>query len=268
MTTQTRTTLTVSYTLSPPQSTNLPPSLAPDGAHAFVVEADKTANLGEFYAALQKSTTAAREKLGEELTAWRHAVGNGEHLHASGSGNCRFAELEESSSQTSVIMSNVDILMHDALDPKGSGLPSHSSHDSITEYTEEAHRQMDKAVAERLEKLRIIWRPDASFPELAFVLQSVIDGDTRLACKYLEPFSLLKKNELLLSKVAEAWKTGWYSGLRRLGILRAPVSSGARLSESKLNALGKALTSTYRGCAVDAFHQYLKNNNTEYRRQK
>ncbi|KAF8555099.1 hypothetical protein OG21DRAFT_943874 [Imleria badia] len=73
-----QTTLTVSYTLSPPESTNSPPSLATKGAHAFVVEANKTANPGEYYAALQKSIAAAREKLGEELTAWRDAIGNGE----------------------------------------------------------------------------------------------------------------------------------------------------------------------------------------------
>jgi len=74
----TQTTLTVSYALSPPEETNWPPSLAPNGAHAFAVEADKTVNVGEYYDALQKSITAAREKLGEELTAWRDAVGSAE----------------------------------------------------------------------------------------------------------------------------------------------------------------------------------------------
>lgn len=73
-----QTTLTVSYALSPPEGTNWPPSLAPNGAHAFAIEADKTVNIGEYYDALQKSIAAAREKLGEELTAWRDAVGNAE----------------------------------------------------------------------------------------------------------------------------------------------------------------------------------------------
>jgi hypothetical protein len=73
-----QTTLTVSYALSPPEGTNSPPSLALNGVHTFAVEADKTANVGEYYDALQKSIVAAREKLGEELTAWRDAVGNAE----------------------------------------------------------------------------------------------------------------------------------------------------------------------------------------------
>ena len=73
-----QTTLTVSYTLSPPEGTNSPPSLAANNGHTFVVEADKTASSGEYYTALQKSIAAAREKLGEDLTAWRDAVGNGE----------------------------------------------------------------------------------------------------------------------------------------------------------------------------------------------
>ena len=73
-----QTTLTVSYALSPPEETNWPPSLAPNGAHTFTVEADKTGNVGEYYDALQKSITAAKEKLGEELTAWRDAVGTAE----------------------------------------------------------------------------------------------------------------------------------------------------------------------------------------------
>ncbi|KAI9569413.1 hypothetical protein HD554DRAFT_1994508, partial [Boletus coccyginus] len=72
----TRTTLTVSYSLSPPEGTNSPPSLAPNGAHAFAVEGDETANTGEYYDVLQKSTVVAKEKLGEELTAWRDAVVN------------------------------------------------------------------------------------------------------------------------------------------------------------------------------------------------
>lgn len=71
-------TLTVSYTLSPPEGTNSPPSLAPNGAHAFAVEVEKTANTREYYEALRRSIAAAREKLGEELTAWRDAVGNTE----------------------------------------------------------------------------------------------------------------------------------------------------------------------------------------------
>ncbi|KAI9569407.1 hypothetical protein HD554DRAFT_519332 [Boletus coccyginus] len=74
----TQTTLTVSYSLSPPEGTNSPPSLALNGAHAFAIEADKTANIGEYYDALQKSIVAAKERLGEELTAWRDAVGNAE----------------------------------------------------------------------------------------------------------------------------------------------------------------------------------------------
>lgn len=74
----TQTTLTISYALSPPEGTNSPPSLAPNGAHTFAVEADKTANVGEYYEAVRKSIAAAREKVGEELTAWRDAVGNAE----------------------------------------------------------------------------------------------------------------------------------------------------------------------------------------------
>lgn len=74
----TQTTLTVSYALSPPAETNLPPSLALNGAHAFAVEAESTANIRNYYEALRKLIAAAKEKLGEELTAWRDAVGNAE----------------------------------------------------------------------------------------------------------------------------------------------------------------------------------------------
>lgn len=78
MTAPSQTTLTVSYELSPPNGTNAPPSLAPNGAHSFTVEADKTANIWDYYEALQKSIVAAKERFGEELTAWRDAVGNAE----------------------------------------------------------------------------------------------------------------------------------------------------------------------------------------------
>lgn len=74
----TQTTLTVSYALSPPEGTTSPPSLALNGAHTFAIEAEKTADMGEYYEAVRKSIAAAREKVGEELTAWRDAVGNAE----------------------------------------------------------------------------------------------------------------------------------------------------------------------------------------------
>ncbi|KAH0837821.1 hypothetical protein J3R83DRAFT_6029 [Lanmaoa asiatica] len=74
----TQTTLTVSYALSPPEGTNSPPSLAPSDSHAFTVEVEKTASIGEYYGALRKSIAAAKEMVGEELTAWRDAVGNAE----------------------------------------------------------------------------------------------------------------------------------------------------------------------------------------------
>ena len=73
-----QTTLTVSYTLSPPAETNAPPSLASNATHPFTVEVEKMAKSGEYYEALHKSIVAAKEKLGEELTAWRDAVGNAE----------------------------------------------------------------------------------------------------------------------------------------------------------------------------------------------
>lgn len=73
-----QTTLTVSYALSPPEGTHAPPSLALTGTHAFVVEAEKTAKIGEYYEAVRKAIAAAREKVGEELTAWRDAAGNAE----------------------------------------------------------------------------------------------------------------------------------------------------------------------------------------------
>ncbi|KAF8435712.1 hypothetical protein L210DRAFT_3408669 [Boletus edulis BED1] len=76
--TSAQTTLTISYALSPPEDTNAPPSLAPNGAHDFAVEAEKTGTTGEYYEALHQSIVAAREKLGDELTAWRNAVGNAE----------------------------------------------------------------------------------------------------------------------------------------------------------------------------------------------
>lgn len=73
-----QTTLTVSYALSPPEGTNSPHSLSPNGVHAFAVEAERTADIREYYEALRKSIAAAKERLGEELTAWRDAVGNTE----------------------------------------------------------------------------------------------------------------------------------------------------------------------------------------------
>ncbi|KAH7886344.1 hypothetical protein F5I97DRAFT_1255096 [Phlebopus sp. FC_14] len=76
--------VTATYTLSPPEGVDVPQSLTPIASHSCPVETTKELNgsgssdATEYYSALRKSIAAAREKLGEELTAWRDAVGNAE----------------------------------------------------------------------------------------------------------------------------------------------------------------------------------------------
>jgi len=72
--------LTASYTLCPPNETTPPQARASTVSHTFpvAVSSENRSDAREYYSALRKSIAAAREKLGEELTAWRDAVGNSE----------------------------------------------------------------------------------------------------------------------------------------------------------------------------------------------
>ena len=94
-----QTTLTVSYALSPPEGTNAPPSLAQNGAHTFAVEAERAGNTGEYYEALRKAIAVTRERVGEQLTAWRDAVGSAEAGKEKAAKAARAEEEEEDEEQ-------------------------------------------------------------------------------------------------------------------------------------------------------------------------
>ncbi|KAG1871627.1 hypothetical protein F4604DRAFT_806061 [Suillus subluteus] len=78
--------LTVTYKIVPPPSTVTPPSLSQQTTHRFSITSlpdleskeDTDSELKRYYASLRASIAEARTKLGEELTAWRDAVGNAE----------------------------------------------------------------------------------------------------------------------------------------------------------------------------------------------
>ncbi|KAG2159120.1 uncharacterized protein EDB93DRAFT_445376 [Suillus bovinus] len=78
--------LTVTYKIVPPPSTVAPPSLSQETTHRFPVvslpasesQEDIDSELKRYYASLRASIAEARTKLGEELTAWRDAVGSAE----------------------------------------------------------------------------------------------------------------------------------------------------------------------------------------------
>lgn len=75
--------LTVTYRIVPPQSTVTPQSLSPETTHRFPIASPPENSKGdselkEYYTSLRSSIAEARKKLGEELTAWRDAVGNSE----------------------------------------------------------------------------------------------------------------------------------------------------------------------------------------------
>lgn len=79
-------TVTASYTLQLPAETEHPPSLTPTVTHTFPLGDSSSssasdldpADVREYYAGLRTAIAATRLKLGEELTAWRDAVGNKE----------------------------------------------------------------------------------------------------------------------------------------------------------------------------------------------
>ncbi|KAG2037584.1 hypothetical protein BDR03DRAFT_896758 [Suillus americanus] len=75
--------LTVTYKIVPPPPTVIPPSLSQETTHRFSLpdlesKEDTDSELKRYYTSLRASIAEARTKLGEELTAWRDAVGNAE----------------------------------------------------------------------------------------------------------------------------------------------------------------------------------------------
>jgi hypothetical protein len=77
--------LTATYKIVPPPSTVAPPSLSQETIHKFPIislpgleSKEDTDSLKRYYTSLRASIAEARTKLGQELTAWRDAVGNAE----------------------------------------------------------------------------------------------------------------------------------------------------------------------------------------------
>lgn len=78
--------LIATYKIVPPPSTVTPPSLSQETTHRFPIvslldlgsKEDTDSELKRYYASLRAWIAEARTKLGEELTAWRDAVGNAE----------------------------------------------------------------------------------------------------------------------------------------------------------------------------------------------
>jgi hypothetical protein len=64
--------------MRPPAETIAPTGLADSTAHAFAVKSGPKSGCSAYYAALRDALAAARAKTGDELTAWRDAVGSRE----------------------------------------------------------------------------------------------------------------------------------------------------------------------------------------------
>lgn len=72
-------TITIHYALQPPSGTPHPPSLKPETTLTFDVPIQaQNQDQSEYYSKLRETVSEAKERLGEELTAWRDAVGTRE----------------------------------------------------------------------------------------------------------------------------------------------------------------------------------------------
>jgi len=70
--------ITISYDLHPPPNTSASNNLASTKSHEIAVKNTTADGQKGYYESLSGSIGEAKMILGEELTAWRDAVGNGE----------------------------------------------------------------------------------------------------------------------------------------------------------------------------------------------
>ncbi|KAK7064326.1 hypothetical protein R3P38DRAFT_2823782 [Favolaschia claudopus] len=69
----------VEYTINPPPSTEQTYGLLPSKKHDFEIKGSPAeSGQSEHYKSLRESIAQARQQIGEELTAWRDAVGKAE----------------------------------------------------------------------------------------------------------------------------------------------------------------------------------------------
>jgi hypothetical protein len=71
------TSLKITYDLKPPADVE-PTGLTKSITHNFTVQSFPEDGQKKYYNALQESITKAKEQIGNELTAWRDAVGKAE----------------------------------------------------------------------------------------------------------------------------------------------------------------------------------------------
>ncbi|KAG9313087.1 hypothetical protein JVU11DRAFT_6531 [Chiua virens] len=129
------------------------------------------------------------------------------------------------------------------------------------------HRRIDEEVQQVLAKRRSAeWRANPSFADLVQVLNAIIEKDPRLDRKYADyqnQVDLLEKHPWMESEIETAWKEKSYRNIRRLAILH-PTTVRQNLSPEQLSALRGALSRPFRGDALDAFLNYLEENDKAF----
>lgn len=72
------TAISITYELNPPAETPQPDNLTSTKSHEFSIAKADAADQKEYYEGLRAAVLQAKSTLGEELTAWRDAVGKRE----------------------------------------------------------------------------------------------------------------------------------------------------------------------------------------------
>ncbi|KAG9313113.1 hypothetical protein JVU11DRAFT_6563 [Chiua virens] len=128
-------------------------------------------------------------------------------------------------------------------------------------------RRIDEEVQQVLAKRRSAeWRADPSLPELQGVLRAIIEQDPRLDRKYADyqnQVDLLEKHPWIKGDIETAWKEKSYRNIRRLAILH-PTTVRQNISPERLSKLRAALSRPFRGDALEAFFNYLEQNDKAF----
>ena len=67
--------VSISYSLNPPEGTNIPSSHESEKTLAFPMKAAEDSKQFAYYSSLRDAILEAKTKIGQDMTAWRDAVG-------------------------------------------------------------------------------------------------------------------------------------------------------------------------------------------------
>ncbi|KAF9244221.1 hypothetical protein BU15DRAFT_59546 [Melanogaster broomeanus] len=139
----------------------------------------------------------------------------------------------------------------------------------------ETHRKFDKMVNETCTVINLMGTLDNDLQKISLLMAIIESSEGHLDSRYntmKAAAELIRTHPKLSDVLNTAWKDQSYRHVRNLAILQMPSAESYTQSDALTPAmkqeLARSLGTAYRGSALDAFVEYLENNQRKFEQSK